>query len=356
MNNDLLRYKFRFLTFILLLGYACIHIQLTGIYSELSVNGIADFSARLPYGQRLLVPTLINLIKPILPFEVSTLFFLMEVLFISLFFVALLHLLQQEFNLRQAKLLSWLFILLLPLITVVNYRFQRNGLATFFYPYDTAALFFIAMGYLLCLRAQWLYFCLWVFLATLNRESSILLVLMVPALHFQQLKAVLKPTLFALLAFLLGRVFILFFVQETPGSLWEWRQPNGQTTLFVDNLNWLLNEQNWLLFIYCFAGLSLFWFAFYDFIPSRYRPLRYVALVYFLALALVGRFMEARIFSEIVVLLYLPVCVAIKNWLANLEPIRAKNPGVAYFMDRYAVLASLAAIIILFKPLNNLFY
>lgn len=353
MINDLELYKYRFVTFVLLLGYAFLHMQLTGFYSELSLPDLVNFSVRLPFGQRLLVPALVHLIAPVLPFELEQLFFLMEWLFVSLFYFALVSLFSQEFKPRQAQFLSWLFIILLPLITVINYRLQRSGTATFFYPYDTATLFFMAVGYSFCLRAQWLYFIPWVFLATLNRESAILLVLMVPALHWQQLKTVIKPTLFAFLAFLLARVFILLFLTKIPGDLWEWRLYNGQGTLFTDNLSWLINEQNLLLFIFCFAAIPLFWFAFYNYIPIRYRPLKYIALAYFLGLTIVGRFMEARIFSEIVLMLYLPVSMALKSWLLEQKPISPNQSGLAYYFDRYAVLGFLIVIVLLVKPLNS---
>ncbi len=355
MNADLLRYKYRFVTFVLLLSYAFIHTHLTGLYSDISFANLMNFSVRLPFGQRLLVPALVNLIAPIIPLKVDELFFLMEWLFISLFYFALFSLLRQEFSPRQSQFLSWLFILLLPLITVVNYRFQNNGIATFFYPYDTASLFFMAMGFLFCLRSQWLYFIPWVFLATLNRESSILLVLIIPALHWQQLKSMVQPMTFAFLAYLLARFLVLQFLHGVPGQLLEWYPLGGPYTHFESNLIWLLNEQNILLFMFCFAGLPLFWFAFYDFIPLQYRPLRYVALFYFLALLTVGRFMEARIFSEIVVLLYLPVCLALKNWLIEHEPVRPSSFGIAYYLDRYAVLGLLLVIVILQRPLNQAF-
>ncbi|MBA2653229.1 MAG: hypothetical protein H0U73_13335 [Tatlockia sp.] len=353
MNNELLRYKSRFLTFVLLLGYAFIHTQLTGLYSELSLSGFIDFSVRLPYGQRLLVPALANLAARVLPLAAEELFFLLELLFITLFYFAMKSLMQREFDLRQAQFLSWLFILLLPLITVVNYRFRTNGIATFFYPSDTSTLFFMAIGLLLCLRSQWLYFIPWVFLATLNRESSILLVLIIPALYWQTLKTVLKPMAWALLAYLLARLLILQFLHGIPGELIEWRAEGAPFNHFRYNLLWLMNGQNILLFIFCFAGLPFFWFAFFDFIPLQYRPLRYIALFYFLGLLMVGRFMEARIFSEIVVLLYLPVCIALKNWLSGFEPI-VSDHFLAYYINRYAVLSLLFATVILHQLLYHL--
>src|SRR3546814_6252291 len=114
-----------------------------------------NFSAQLPFEQRLLVPALANLLSHIFPLTVDKLFFLLEWLFISLFYFSLYQLLQLEFSPRQAQLLSWLSILLLPLMTVINYRFRVYGGAPFFYPSDTASLFFMALGFLLCLRTKW---------------------------------------------------------------------------------------------------------------------------------------------------------------------------------------------------------
>ena len=126
MNKELLGYKYRFITLVLLLGYAFMHTQLTGFYSALSFNNLMDFSVRLPYGQRVLVPGLVNLVAKILPLEVEQLFFLMEWLFISLFYFALSYLILREFTRPQARLLSWLFILLLPLVTVVITAFKAE--------------------------------------------------------------------------------------------------------------------------------------------------------------------------------------------------------------------------------------
>ena len=353
MNKELLGYKYHFITIVLLLGYAFMHTQLTGFYSALSFNDLMDFSVRLPFGQRVLVPGLVNLVARILPLEAEHLFFLMEWIFISLFYFALFSLIQREFTRPQARLLSWLFILLLPLVTVVNYRFQSGGVATFFYPSDTAALFFMAIGFFLCLKEQWILFVPLVFLATLNRESAILLVLMIPALHWQKRREIIKPIAYSLLAYILARLAILWFLAGVPGELMEWYANDRVTTHFASNLHWLLSKQNILLLMFCFAGLPLFWFAFIYYIPKRFRPLRYVALFYFMGLLLVGNFMEARIFSEIVVLLYFPVCIGLKNWLLKPESVRLDNLGFVDYFNRYVVLAVLFVVVVFRQPLNH---
>lgn len=353
MNSDLLRYKSRFITFVLLLGYAFIHTRLTGVYVETTLDEMIDFSVRLPFAQRVLVPVLVRFFSFFLPLAVDQLFFLAEWLFISLFYFALVRLLMYEFNPRQAQLLSWLFLLLLPLQTVINYRFTTGGEATFYYPSDTATLFFMAIGYLFCLRAQWIYFILWVFLATFNRESSILLVLMIPALHWQQRRSVFKPMLLSMLAYLFARLIVLTLLHGVSGQLMEWYFRASSHSYFEVNLLWLLNEQHILLFMFCFAGLPLFWFAFYDYIPLQYRPLRYVVLFYFIGLLMVGNFMEARIFTEILVLLYLPVCVAISRWLAKIQPYYPTTTGFLYYVDRHIVLGMLIVIMVFRQTLNH---
>jgi hypothetical protein len=340
------------MTFALLLGYAFIHTKLTGVYVDTSLADMVNFSARLPFGQRMLVPAMVNFIDYFLPLSVDNLFFLMEWLFISLFYFTLVKLLEYEFEPRQAQLLSWLCILLMPLVTVINYRFTSGGNATFFYPCDTASLFFMAMGFLLCLREKWIYFIPWVFLATFNRESSILLVLLIPALHWQKFRSVMGPLLLAILAYCIARGLILTITHGLPGAIMEWYFRASQHTYYETNLVWLLNDLHILLFLICFAGLPVFWFAFYDFIPLRYRPLRYIALFYFVGLLLLGNLMEARLFHEILVIFYLPVCVALRRWLTKLEPYSPASAGVLYYINRYAVLGVLTMLVLFRQPLD----
>ncbi|KTD36436.1 hypothetical protein Lnau_1420 [Legionella nautarum] len=353
INKDILHYKYRFISVVLLLGYAFIHTQLSGVYTESSLEQLMNFSARLPFEQRILVPALANGLSRVFPLTVDKLFFLLEWLFISLFYFSLFQLLKLEFNQRQAQLLAWLSILLLPLMTVVNYRFRVYGSAPFFYPSDTAALFFMTLGFLLCLRAKWTYYIPWVFIATLNRESSILLVLLIPALYWQQIRRIIKPLIFALLSYLLARILILTVLHKVPGQLMDWYFHFSTHTYFEVNLLWLLEGQNILLLVFALVGLPLFWFSFFDYLPLQLRPLRYLALFYFFALLSVGNFMESRIFSEIFVLLYFPVCLAIKNWLMRQAPILPTKLGIAYYIDRYAVLGLLFFVLVFRQHLNH---
>lgn len=354
MNQDLLRYKTRFVTFVLLTGYAFMHVKLTGVYTDASLAKLINFSARLPFGQRLLVPAIAHVLQPWLPFSVEEIFFVLEWLFIVAFFFTLKALMQHYFSQRQALLLSWLFILLLPLMSVVNYRFSTHGEATFFYPCDSATLFFMAAGIFCCLQTRWLLLYLTIAVATFNRESSILLVLLIPALHWQRgAAAIIKPTLIAAAAYILARLCVLWLVQGLPGKIVEWYFRASAHTYFEVNWYWLLQEQHILLFMFCFAALPLLWFALYDYIPPQFRPIRYIAFLYFLALMLVGNFIEARILNELLILLYLPVCLAVTNWLSMAPPYPISLQGVCAYVDRYGILVLLALIILCRYPLNH---
>lgn len=354
MNKELFRYKTAFVTWVLVISYAFMHVRLTGIYIDTDLEKLLNLSARLPFGQRVLVPALANLVHRVLPLSAQEVFFLLEVLFVGLLFFTLTRLFQFAFNKSQSLLFSWLFLLLLPLMSVVNYRFTTNGEATFFYPYDSACLFFMAAGFLLCLKKRWVLFTLVVLVATFNRESSFLLVLLIPALHWQERRQILKPLVLAAMAYAIARLIILYLVRHLPGAWTEWYFLSFAETHFNSNLIWLFDQQHLLLFMFCFAGLPLFWFAFYDHIPLRYRPLRYVAFFYFIALLFIGNFIEARVFQEILILLYLPVCIAISHWLSGQEPDYQTPMDLPAYLNRYAIFMMMALILLLHHPLQAL--
>lgn len=355
MNKDLLTYKSRFITIALIFGYTFLHFVLTRTFVETPFEHMINFSIPFPYAQRVLVPLLVY---PLSSLQIPSpyYFFLAEGLFTALMYIGIYQLLRIEFNERESQLLSWLFILLLPLVTIINYRLTVGATGTFFYPSDTPAIFFTTIGLVWCIRAQWVYFIPLVFLATLNRESAFLLVLLIPVLYWQRLKEILIPLSLAFVAYASARIIILSFLRGTPGKLIEWNAFHSFYTHFQVNLEWLFSDLNVILFSFCFAGLPLFWFAFYDYIPKSYRPLRYLTAFYFLGLLLVGNFIEARIFGEIIALLYMPVCSALRDWLTAKDFLIEENraPAFLYYLNRYAVLLTFALIIIFHTFFNKL--
>ncbi len=339
---------------VLLLGYTCLHTQLTYTYADTTLDKLADFTARLPFAQRLLLPAIVHVLRPYSPINQEEIFFLLEWFFITLTYFSLKALLSYEFSKKPAQGFAWLFLLLLPLMSVINYRWTIQKGATFFSPSDTPMLFFMSLGFLLCLLQRWRYYFLLIFLATFNRESSILLVFLIPALHWQQGHRFIKPFLMALSSYCLARGIVLYTVWDFPGSLMEFYYSQTSYTYFSINAYWLFDMQSILFFVFCLAGLPLFWFSFYDYIPQRYRPIRYVALAYFLGLLLVGNIREGRLFGEILILLYLPVCIAVSQWINENEPVKHKEMSLLHYLNRYAVLSILMLVAIFRAPLNQL--
>lgn len=356
MNTDLFNYKLRFISILLVVGYAYLHMQIADVYSGADLNQLIDFKVRLPYGQRFLLPAIAHVIRYILPLNTSELFFLLELMFVSLFYFTHLQLLRLAFDDKVAKVLNWLFLLILPLMSVINYRFTLYGEANFFYVSDSAALFFIAAGMYLCLRQYWYSFFALILVATLNRESAILLVFLIPALYWQQFGEKIRVFTLAALVYVLTRLLVIVLTSHLAGTLVEWYFRGSQYTLFITNLTWLLREYNVLFYVYCLSGLPLLFFTFHDYIPKNYLPVRYLALAYWLGLLCVGITMESRIYHEILVLLYLPVCQGVANWLTHPALVKDKETQASwlYWLNRYGVILITFATLLLQKPINTL--
>jgi len=337
MNADFFRYKTRFATLAFLFAYTWLHLNLTLIYGVSRLWHLIDFSTYPSLPQPLLMPGIVQLLQKYLPLTTAEIVFLVEFLLVTLFYLVLNALLGIEFKKDQARLLSWLFFLLLPLVTVINYCYTYHAAAPWFYSGDTASLLFICSGFFMCLQSRWYALYAIIFLATLNQPGSFLLVLLIPALHWQRgMASVLKPALIALSIYLITLFgFGLFSTRSIP-----WATISDS---FMNNYHWLFAGTNSLLLLFCFAGLPLFWFAFYDYIPLNYRPIRFLALGYFLVLFTLSHFSQARIFEDIVLLMYLPICLALKRWLIKLPPLVQTNS----YGSRYAVLALLGLIITL---------
>jgi hypothetical protein len=352
MSKDLIRYKQHLLSVILIISYVYLHLKLTAIGDFLPLSDAANFDLRMPFAQRILTASMAHFLVYYLNFSAENAFILLEIFFVGLSFITIHKLLACEFTEKESLMFSWLFFLLLPLVTVVNYQFTWTLSANFYYPYDMATLFFMAGGYLLCLKKHWFYLAIWIFIATFNRESAVLLVLLIPCLYWQSWRQYLKPCALALFSYLIARAIVLYIVQDKHGVLIEWFPPGFEHLRFYRNLYWMFKMQNIFLMIFEMAALPLLWFVFYDYIPPGYRLLRYLCLIYFIGLLLVGSFSEARIFIEIVVLMYLPVLLALKRWQIGLEiyPFEPKNT-LAY-IDRLMPL-SILILILAFCPLIN---
>ena len=80
--------------------------------------------------------------------------------------------------------------------------------------------------------------------------------------------------------------------------------------------------------------------------------MRFVVLIHLACLLLFGLFKEARIFSESVVLLYLPVCVAVCRWLTGRTPYPLLHTSLFALLNRHAVILVQSLLLFAAGPLH----
>lgn len=344
--QELFKLKSRFFTFLLVIAYTFLHIKLSMFLLEASPNKMFAFEATLPFGKRILTTLIAHTLTYIPDVSIEGKYIIIELIFVFFLFFFLQKLLRDFFTKRAALLLTWLFLLILPIITLLNYKFWQKTLAPLFYTYDTPELMFITLGMYLILRSKWLWFYLTLFVATINRETSLLLVLLIPALHLKNFNQYKWPLVISGFIYITVSLLLCWIFKENQGHVAEMYHDIYKTSIIQLNMYWLFNEGYISGFLYCFAGIPLFWFVFYDYIPYKFKPVRYVVLFSFLILMVVGRIDEPRIFGEMIILMYLPVCLGVKAWLTN-EPIQvATSHNFGYFANRYAIIFILSLLIV----------
>jgi hypothetical protein len=352
MNKQIQQYKNNFMIFMILFTYTVMHMKLTGSYEFASLEKLTLFSAPPPFSYRVLLPSIGAVLNKLDVLKIEIIYFLLEFVFVSLLYLSLKKLLEEYFEENKACFLSLLFIILCSLIFILNYRYTIGREATFRFPYDTPALMFTILGIYLILKQAWGIYFICVFLATLNRESSILIILLVPIIYSQNKKQWLYPFITSLIIYLLTRGMLYYFISNSTATIFNWHYGKSDYMLFDVNFHWLFHEQNVLLFVAEFAFMPLFWFTFYDYIPRDFRGIRYLVFAYLLGLLCVGSVMESRIFGECVALMYLPVCLAVNNWMNGEQPQKSQRLSVLECVNRYFIIFGLIIITLIHKHLS----
>jgi hypothetical protein len=336
----------------IIIAYAFMHFRLTGQFDQLTLNQIINLDMRLPFAQRLLVPLLAHGFALAIHLNDSEVFLLLEIFASSLLYLMVNQLFLLHFDKVKSQVMSLVFFLLLIVIYIVNYRFIVFKSATFFYPYDTVSLLFIALGFYLILQQKWFALMACILLATFNRESSILIVLLIPTLCVNRAIKWMSPFILAMIVYIASRLFIYMILNDAKGAYIEFNY--HQFSHYYANMMWLYAYNGLFFIMACFGFVPVLWFALYDYIPKRYQAIRYLALAYFLGLLFVGNFMEPRIFGEIVMMMYLPVCIALDNWLSS-EAIPIWQFTWGNFCIRYSILVCLMLFLVVL-PLSIGFF
>ncbi|GAB4393728.1 MAG: hypothetical protein Tsb005_13230 [Gammaproteobacteria bacterium] len=291
--------------------YASLRMHFNYRYGITTTMQMLDFTALRPFVMRLLLPSLIWPIRHFLAVTPKTIFFVTEALSALLLLSVLYRLFRHWLTIRSAYCASLGFFCLLPCMFVWVYNYYP-----YFFLYDTPAMLFTALGLLLVCEERWLACLMCMVLATLNRESAILIPFLIPAVYGWQatLEKYYQP-FFALLIiyFLLRLGLIYLFINQIGYVMWFVKQlPSGEIVVRAfNNIGWLVHEYGWLKFWQYCALLPVGYIYVKRYVPSALTKLVWVAACYFMGLCLVGNLYEPRILAEIYILLYVPTIIGL---------------------------------------------
>lgn len=344
--------KFLVYTALLSLSYAFLRFEVNREYSGATWQQLYELAAPIPFGLRMLVPLLSRPLVEGVGLTITQAYFVWEFIFTFGLILTLRTIFRRPLASQWAEIFSLSFIYLLPM------GFLLHLMWPVFYPCDTAAIFFIAFGIHTILADKWRWLPALVFVATLNRESAILIPLVFCAFHAERItsRRVMAQSFLMILAFAVARWITLQVAAGNP-------QPyDGSFALILgdnwrinQNILWAFNPKNLFVLLGTMSFLPLFWHGLKDYMAPHDRRMGLVAGTYFAGLLFVGNLWEPRIFGEIIIILYIPLVLGLHNYLNSQNPSPVSSTTVwVNTLDRFGAYAIIAAVLLGCAALNQL--
>ncbi|HET6511522.1 MAG TPA: hypothetical protein VFH43_04980 [Candidatus Kapabacteria bacterium] len=284
-------------------AFVLIQFEVATDYDPAGFDKLTNFIVPAPYAYRVLVPSIGALLQEtgLSLYRIYQATSIAALYGVFVFFALILH---HWFDRRLAKPLA--LCLLLPL--VANYILLRD----YIYPYDLPSMFFFVLGLWLLIKDRYTALVAVVALATMNRETSLILVMCYFFYHIGQrpVKEVVLHAAGLGLAWLAVKLPLTLFITDK-GYLYE-RALEHNIYLFTEAFSghmFLLKR-----FIAVFGGLHLFWLLTLWVKGRPTRSFDLVIVLFYLALFLTGRFDEERIFNELVPLFTLNFLLTFLAW------------------------------------------
>ncbi len=174
------------------------------------------------------------------------------------------------------------------------------------------------MGGYLVLSKRWTPLLLLMIIATLNRESSIIIIGLFVVSHFRNMSGYHYKVLAALVvAYVATRFAVHLITINNPkpyGGSMAFQMLDGSWRI-INNLSWLTG--NGLTFLSTMAFLPLAPVILRHYIPQEMRHWHLIAFAYLIMLAFIGNLYEPRIFGEILVVLFIPSVLGLLTYLDN---------------------------------------
>lgn len=324
-------------------AYAVLRLTLSTELRAAPWEQLLDLTAAKPFGLRVLVPLLSRTVMEWTGWSPALVFGLFEFASILALVLTLGSILRLWIPRQHSLLFALGFVLLLPFLYLMNFFL----LPPVYYPYDTPAMVFLALGLWSVLTRRWALALVVVVVGTLNRETTFMIPLcaavLLPLRRWSLGVAGALASMFA--AYFLVKWGIESWMADLPAPTMRFYRMGELRA--IRNLQWLASPVNWPVLISNLGFTPLLWIGVSRYIPSHLRRLRYPALVLFVMAFLVGNLYEARIFGELLLPLYIPIAVGITRWLREEPaeaPVHGASSGILRMADRFGVSLSIALI------------
>lgn len=290
-------------------SYTVLRFQMNTEYHGATWEQLYNLTAKLPFGHRILVPLLSRFFVELLGMKIGNAFFVFEFCF-SLLTIVFIY---KVFRIYLNSAISYCFSVLF--VAFLTFPFLLKHVWAVYYPYDTAAVFFMVAGFYYILKEKWSCLLLVMILGAINRESIVFLVPLFVLLSLDKLKTKNHlVVLFGLAAvFFACRILISLILTENENEPLHFYIGNKLRVL--NNIKWIAKKpfSNTAQFLSSIGFLPIIWMMLRKYIPQKLKRIEIWSVIFFSPLLVVGNIYEPRIFGEMIAVLYIPVMIAVYN-------------------------------------------
>lgn len=339
--------------------YTVLRFKLNSQFLLASWQQLYDLDAAIPFGYRILIPLAS---RPLVwaGLSIESAYTVWEIAACVLLGSSLRSLFRIYVEDRWANGLSLAIFFVLPLTFLLKTKWPV------FYPSDTIAMVFVVVGLTTLLRQRWAALCGLLLVATLNRESAILLPMMFVALYGDRLDL---KRVGLVLASLLGLYVVVRFGLDIVTRTNP--RPYGGSMAFLlkdgwrinSNLAWLMDWRNGLICLSALGFAPVTLFALRREIPPHLSRLIPIIASYFAMLLFIGNLYESRIYGEIVVIAFVLQSLAFFTYLTG-QPVRPPDAlltagsnelaPIAAALDRWGLVVITATVALVAIGINLL--
>jgi len=357
------RILYYLLTVLISISYTCLRFTMNVEFNWATWKMLYDLTAAIPYGNRILVPLLS---RPLVALgsDIRGAYMFWETAFGILLVYGLYNVFRLYMDEKWSRIFSLLFFLFLPMAFLLQFKYH------ILYPNDTPAMAFTVLALFLALKERWKLLVLLVAVATLNRESSVLIPLIFAAMYADKMgtKRFLLILASLSVAYIIVRLGIMELTRDNPhpyGGEMAFTYANKNSWRVNSNIAGLINNPMKPFILLATVDFTPFFIIMLrKRIPEHIMNLALVCGVYVFMLFFIGNIFEPRILGEVLAIAYVMVCLGTFSYLnetalsAPNNTLRSEAPTplapVAALVQRYGWYALAIASVSGFALLNVL--